>query len=112
MSDVPSNTPVLDTILAMTAESVSRCGLDDNALIAVRIAALAAVDAPAESYLAHIGFAMDSGVTIEQVQDILVAVAPIVGTPRTLSAAANITQALGIVIVAAEAELEAEEQAE
>ena len=111
MSAAPAETPVLDTLLDMTAASVSRCRLDPNALIAARIAALVAVGAPADSYLAHVGLAMDAGVTVEQVQDILVAVAPIVGTPRTLTAAKNITEALGIVIVAAEAELEAERQA-
>ncbi len=48
----------------------------------------------------------------QQVQDILIAVAPIVGTPRTASAAAKITEAVGIVIVALEEEFEAEEQAQ
>jgi len=80
MTDSSSEAPVLDTLAAMTAESVARCGLDDNGLIAARLAALVAVDAPATSYLMHVGPAMDAGVTIEQVQDILVAVAPIVGT--------------------------------
>ena len=105
-----ADTPVLDTLAAMTAESIARSTLDDNSLIAARLAALAAVDAPAVSYLAHVGPAMDAGVTIEQVQGILVAVAPIIGTPRTMSAAGRITEALGIVIIAAEAELEAEEE--
>ena len=112
MPDAPSENPVLDTLAAMTAESLARCGLDDNSLIAARIAALAAVDAPVASYLMHVGPAMDAGVTIEQVQDILVAVAPVIGTPRTLSAAANISRALGIVIIALEAELEAEDDAQ
>ncbi len=111
MADASSETPVLDTLAAMTAESLARCTLDDNSLIAARLAALAAVDAPALSYLAHMGPAMEAGVTIDQVQGILVAVAPIIGTPRTMSAAGRITEALGIVIIAAEAELEAEEQA-
>ena len=100
--------PVLDTLAAMTAESVARCGLDANSLLAVRIAALVAVDAPAASYLLHVGPAMDAGVTVEQIQDILIAVAPIVGTPRTAAAALNITKALGVVIVALEEELEEE----
>ena len=103
-----ADTPVLDTLAAMTAESIARSTLDDNSLIAARLAALAAVDAPAVSYLAHVGPAMDAGVTIEQVQGILVAVAPIIGAPRTMSAAGRITEALGIAIIAAEAELEAE----
>ena len=102
-------TPVLDTLAAMTAESVARCNLDANSLLAVRIAALAAVGAPAASYLVHVGAAMDAGVTLEQVQNILVAVAPIVGTARTAAAALNITEALGVVVVALEEELEAEE---
>ena len=46
-----SDTPVLDTLAAMTAESVARCGLDENSLLIARIAALVAVDAPAASYL-------------------------------------------------------------
>ena len=54
---------------------------------------------------------VEAGVTVEQIQDILVAVAPIVGTARTMSAAAKLTEALGIVIIALAAELEAEEQA-
>ena len=72
--------------------------------------ALAAVDAPAGSYLVHLGPAMDAGVTIGQVQDILIAVAPIIGTARTANAAANITEAIGIAVVALESELEADEQ--
>jgi alkylhydroperoxidase/carboxymuconolactone decarboxylase family protein YurZ len=111
MTTESSERPVLETLAAMTAESVARCGLDANSLLVARIAALAAVDAPAASYLLHVGPAMDAGVTIEQIQDILIAVAPIVGTPRTLSAALKITKALGIVIVALE-ELEAEEEAQ
>jgi alkylhydroperoxidase/carboxymuconolactone decarboxylase family protein YurZ len=105
-----SETPVLDTLAAITAESVARCELDANSLLVARIAALAAVDAPAASYLMHVGAATDAGVTVEQVQNILVAVAPIIGTPRTLDAALKITEALGIVIAVVEEELEAEEQ--
>ena len=104
MAAASSEAPVLDTIAAMTAESVARCNLDMNSLLTARIAALAAVDAPPGSYLMHIGPAIDAGVTIEQVQGILVAVAPIIGTPRTVDAAANITEALGIAVMAVAAE--------
>ena len=106
-----SDTPVLDTLAAMTAESLARSDLDPASLLTARLAALVAVDAPAASYLMHVGPAIDAGVTIEQVQGILVAVAPIVGTARTMSAAAKITEALGITIIALEAALEAEEDA-
>jgi hypothetical protein len=42
-------------------------------------------------------------VTLEDVQNVLVAVAPIVGTARVVSAAANIAEALGFAISAVEA---------
>jgi alkylhydroperoxidase/carboxymuconolactone decarboxylase family protein YurZ len=109
MAVTSSENPVLDTLAAMTAESLARCGLDPNSLVAARIAALAAVDAPAASYLMHVGPAMDAGVGVEQVQNILIAVAPIIGA-RTASAAIKITEALGIVIAEVEAELEGEGQ--
>jgi alkylhydroperoxidase/carboxymuconolactone decarboxylase family protein YurZ len=104
-----SENPVLETLAALTAESLARCGLDENSLLAVRIAALAAVGAPPASYLLHVGPAMDAGLSVEQVQNILIAIAPIIGTPRTASAALRITEALGIVVAAVEAELEAED---
>ncbi|HYB29586.1 MAG TPA: carboxymuconolactone decarboxylase family protein [Solirubrobacteraceae bacterium] len=112
MADPSSETPVLDTLAAMTAESVARCGLDPNTLVAVRIAALAAIDAPAASYLAHVGPAIDAGLTVEEIQDILIGVAPVIGTPRTLAAALKITKAVGVAIVALEEALEAEEEQE
>jgi alkylhydroperoxidase/carboxymuconolactone decarboxylase family protein YurZ len=99
-----SETPVLDTLAAMTLDSVERCGMPADTLILTRIAALVAVDAPPMSYLAHIGPAMESGLTVDQLQDVLVAIAPIVGTARVMSAAAHITEALGFAIAVADAE--------
>ena len=94
--------PVLDALLEINAVSVERTQLDPASLILVRLAALIAVDAPVSSYLAHIGPAAELGVTLDQAQDVLVAVAPIVGTPRTASAAAKIAEALGLAIDLAE----------
>lgn len=93
-----SENPVLETIGAITAASMQRSDLPADALLLIRIAALAAVDARPISYLAHVGPAVESGVTIEDVQNVLVAVAPIIGTARTMSAAVNITEALGFAI--------------
>ncbi|HMD91042.1 MAG TPA: carboxymuconolactone decarboxylase family protein [Trebonia sp.] len=90
--------PVMETLADLTAVSLERTELDPASLILVRLAALAAVDAPASSYLLHIGPAAEVGVTLEQAQDVLVAVAPIVGTARTLAAATKIVEALGLAI--------------
>lgn len=99
---ITSDAPVLDTLAAMTMDSIERCGLDDGTLLLTRIAALAAMDAPAISYLAHIDPAVRANLTLEQVQDVLVAIAPVVGTARVMAAAGRITEALGFAIEVAE----------
>ena len=106
------NTPVLDTLAVITAVSVDRGTLEAREHMLTRLAALVAMDAPAVSYLLNFGAAFDVGVTLEDVQGVLVAVAPIVGTPRVVSAAAKITEAFGFVIEVAEAEAAAEAEAE
>ena len=98
--------PVLETLAAMTAASLERCDLPADALLLVRLAALVAVDARPMSYLAHIGAGLETGMTLEDVQNVLVAVAPIVGTARVMSAAIHITEALGLAVVAFEDDAE------
>ena len=108
---MPEDTPLLNTLAVMTAASVDACDLDERELMLARIAALVAVGAPAASYLINVGTAVDLGITLEDVEGVLIAVAPIVGTVRTISAAGNITRALGfaIAVMEAEAELDAED---
>jgi alkylhydroperoxidase/carboxymuconolactone decarboxylase family protein YurZ len=101
--------PVLEALVDINAASLARSELDPATLLLVRLAALVAVDAPAASYLMHIGPAVESGVRIEQVQDVLVTVAPITGAPRVLAAARAIAEALGVAIAITEAEVEAAE---
>jgi hypothetical protein len=102
--------PVLETLADITAVAVARSELDAASLVAVRLAALVAVDAPVASYVLHFGPAADAGLTIDDAQEVLIAVAPIVGTARTLSAAGRIVEALGLAIdLAVEAAMEAED---
>jgi len=108
MTMAEEETPVVDALADITTASIERSTLEPRELMLARIAALAAVDAPAGSYLLNAGAATDSGITREDVQGILIAVAPIVGTPRIVSAAGNLASALGFAIAVAEAELEAE----
>ncbi|OIJ68121.1 carboxymuconolactone decarboxylase family protein [Streptomyces mangrovisoli] len=107
-----SDTPVLDTIAAMTLDSVERCGMDPKTLILTRIAALVAMDAPPISYLAHVDPAIKAELDVEQLQDVLVAIAPVVGTARVMSAAGHIAKAFGLAIALAESEAEALAKAE
>jgi len=102
MSDGMSDTPVLDLLAGMTADSLEASSLDAHSLMLVRIAALVAVDAPAASYLANLGAAADLDVDAEQVRGVLAAVAPIVGTARVVSATGKIVRALGVALEIAE----------
>ena len=86
MPEEITETPVLDLLGRMTADSLEASSLDAESLMLVRIAALVAVDAPPASYLLNLGAAGDVGIDEEQVRGVLAAVAPIVGTARVASA--------------------------
>lgn len=99
---MPAATPVLDTLVDINMTSIEHTHLMPRELMLARIAALVAVDAPPASYLANAGAASDSGVTEQDVQDILIGIAPVVGTARVVSAAGNLMRALGFAIAVAE----------
>jgi alkylhydroperoxidase/carboxymuconolactone decarboxylase family protein YurZ len=102
---MPDDTPVLDALADITAVSVAHGTLEAREHMLARIAALVAVDAPPASYLLNVGAAADVGLSVEDVQGVLVAVAPIVGTPRVVAAAGNIARALGFALAIADEEL-------
>ena len=66
------------------------------------IAALVAVDAPPASDLANFGAASEFDVGVEDARGLLLAIAPVVGAVRIVSALGNIARALGIALEAAE----------
>jgi 4-carboxymuconolactone decarboxylase len=104
MTASTSETPVLDLLASMTAESVEASTLDLQTLALVRVAALVAIDAPPFSYLLNLGAASQVGIDAEQVRGVLAAVAPIVGTARVASATGKIADALDIAIEVADAD--------
>jgi alkylhydroperoxidase/carboxymuconolactone decarboxylase family protein YurZ len=109
MSEQTTETPVLDLLASMTADSLEASSLDAETLMLVRIAALVAVDAPPISYAFNLETAGDLGIDAEQVRGVLAAIAPIVGTARVASAMGKIVRALALEMEIAE--LEAEEEA-
>jgi alkylhydroperoxidase/carboxymuconolactone decarboxylase family protein YurZ len=112
VAPMPEDQPVLNALAEITAVSLVRGTLPAREHVLARLAALVAVDAPTASYVMNVDSATATGVTIEDVQGLLVAVAPIVGTAKVVSASAKITEALGFVIELAVAEFEAELAAE
>jgi alkylhydroperoxidase/carboxymuconolactone decarboxylase family protein YurZ len=103
MSEV-TQTPVLDLLASMTADSIEASSLDAETLMLVRIAALVAVDAPPISYALNLEAASDLDIDADQVRGVLAAIAPIVGTARIASATGNIVEALAVAIEVAEVE--------
>jgi hypothetical protein len=106
MSTTQADTPVLDVLTGMTEASVERSKFDPKTLMLVRLAALAAVDAPPISYLTNIGVGGEVGVEGEDVEQVLIGIAPVVGTARVASAAGKIVRATGLAIAIADAETE------
>ena len=88
------------------ADSIEASCLDLETLVLVRIAALAAVDAPAVSCLLNLGAAGEIGLDPEQVRGVLARSAPISGTARVASATGKIVDALEVAIEIAELEEE------
>jgi alkylhydroperoxidase/carboxymuconolactone decarboxylase family protein YurZ len=99
-----AGTPVLDTLTDLTEASGEHNSLPPREFMLARIAALIAVDAPPASYLANAGAASEMGVTAEDIQGVMIAVAPVVGTARVVSAGGSILRALGFAIAVADAD--------
>ncbi len=102
MSD---GTPVLDTLTDITAASIDHSMLSPRDFVLARLAALIAVDAPPLSYVANAAAVTEAGLTIDDVQGVMIAVAPVVGTARVMAAGGHIVRALGLAIAVADAEL-------
>src|SRR5664279_903330 len=102
MTEPADDTPILDLLGKMTADSLAASTLDLETLALVRIAALVAVDAPAVSYLLNLEAAAEVGIDGDRVRGVLAAIAPIVGTARIAASTGKIVEALAIEIEIAE----------
>jgi 4-carboxymuconolactone decarboxylase len=95
--------PVLERLVAMNLDSLENSGLDLKTYFLVRLGALVAMDAAPVSYLMNLGLAADAGVTVEEAQGTLIAIAPVVGSARVASAAGKILRAaFGVAVAEAE----------
>jgi alkylhydroperoxidase/carboxymuconolactone decarboxylase family protein YurZ len=104
-----TDNPVLDTLTDMTAASVDHNSLSPREFMIARLAAMVAVDAPPISYFVSASAIEESGLTAEDIQGVMIAVAPVTGAPRVMSAGGHILRALGIAVAVAESEMAAED---
>ena len=86
----------LDEAIGLREVDREWSGLDPRTFALVKIASLIALDAPPASYAWQLGNALADGVTPEDILGVLRAVAPQVGGPRVIAAAAEIMAALGL----------------
>lgn len=96
VADIGEELPVLEQVLRMTVDSAERSSLDARTYFMVRIAALAATGAGPAAWMTNLEAASEAGLTKEDVQGVLVAIAPVIGTARTMSAVGNALRGIGL----------------
>jgi 4-carboxymuconolactone decarboxylase len=89
---------LLDDALGLREAQLERAGLDGRTFALVKIAALIALDAPPASYAWQVANALGDGASPDDILAVLRAVAPQVGGPRVVAAAAEIMVALGLAL--------------
>jgi alkylhydroperoxidase/carboxymuconolactone decarboxylase family protein YurZ len=85
----------IDALLAEERANPVLSGLDRRSHAQAQLAGLIAMDAAPPSYMSAVSAALDAGLTVEEIVGTLIAVIPIVGVPRVVSAAPKLGLALG-----------------
>jgi alkylhydroperoxidase/carboxymuconolactone decarboxylase family protein YurZ len=84
----------LERLIGKSTDALEASRLDPKAYALARIAALVALDGSPTSFVWEVGDAQVNGVSDVDLFGLLVAIAPIVGSSRIVSAAAEISYAL------------------
>ena len=85
----------IDSLLRADQDEASLAGMDARSHALTRIGALIALDAGPPAFMASVEAALHADVSEEEIVGTLIAVLPIVGVPRVVSAASNLGLALG-----------------
>lgn len=91
----------IESQLGMRLDGIDAAGMDPKTCALVRIGALLAMDATAPAYEWAVGLARAAGATIEEIVGIIIAMAPIVGVARLVSAAPALALAINYDVDAA-----------
>ena len=84
---------VLSFVRPVIENSFKESGFDPKTFMLVRIAALAALDAAPASWLMNLEASGEAGLDPEMILGTLIAVLPVIGTARVVSAASHIMKA-------------------
>jgi len=89
-----SDPGMIERVIGRQVENVRESGLDPRTHALVRIGALIALGAPSASFGWHVSLAREAGASDDEIAGVLVAVAPVTGTPRVVGAAPMVAEAL------------------
>jgi 4-carboxymuconolactone decarboxylase len=82
-------------VLGSERENAALAGIDARAHAFARIGALVALNAAPPAYMYAVEDALNAGASYEEIVGVLIAVLPLVGVARVVSAAPNLGLALG-----------------
>ena len=85
----------IDALLSEERANVTLAGIDPRSHALARVAALIALDAAPPSYMSAVQAGIEAGASHDEIVGTLIAVMPIVGVARVVSAAPNLALALG-----------------
>ena len=85
----------ISALLSEERANVTLSGIDVKSHALLRIAALIALDAAPPSYMSAVEAGLEAGASYDEIVGTLIAVIPIVGVARVVSAAPNLALALG-----------------
>lgn len=91
----------VDSVLGMGGDTLEASHLDPKTHAVARLAASLAIDAAPSSYQSNIEVALAAGASVDEIVGTLIAVTPIVGVTRAVSAAPELALALGYDVDAA-----------
>ncbi len=85
----------VETVLGADVADLGGSGLGARTAALLRLAALVATDSPSASYQWGVGVALAAGASEDEIVDLLLVLAPIVGVARVTAAAPELGVALG-----------------
>jgi 4-carboxymuconolactone decarboxylase len=85
----------IDVLLSEDRANATLAGIDPRSHALARVAALIAMDAAPPSYMSAVQAGVEAGATYDEIAGTLIAVLPIVGVARVVSAAPKLGLALG-----------------
>jgi alkylhydroperoxidase/carboxymuconolactone decarboxylase family protein YurZ len=85
----------VDALLQADRSSATLSGLDEKSHALIRIAALVVLNATPPAYMSSIEAALRAGASYDEIVGVLIALIPVIGVARVVSAAPNLGLSVG-----------------